>query len=243
MARGRKPLASERHALAVCLLSACSGPAKESDIERGGALFSATTTSPSTLNFYSCATCHDTGTQSSAWLKPGATLAGVIRRASFWGEQEVDLFAAIDACRREFMGANQPLDASDPEALALYAYLSSLEPLQPNPVPFTVVREIEPLPRGDRSSGERVFAQACLYCHGAPHTGAGRAAERVPVLPEDTLAAHADLSARVQRLVFIEKTRHGSFLGYGGDMPPFSREVLSDARVSDVLEALSVLGE
>jgi thiosulfate dehydrogenase len=43
--------------------------------------------------------------------------------------------------------------------------------------------------------------------------------------------------------VFIEKVRHGGFLGYGGDMPPYSLEVLPDATVSDLLEALGVLGQ
>jgi len=62
-------------------------------------------------------------------------------------------------------------------------------------------------------------------------------------LPEDTLAEHAGYSLRSQRLVFIEKIRHGLFLGYGGDMPPFSKEQLSDAEISDVLEALGVFGE
>jgi thiosulfate dehydrogenase len=47
----------------------------------------------------------------------------------------------------------------------------------------------------------------------------------------------------VQRLIFIEKIRHGRFLGYGGEMPPFSSELLSDADVADVLEYLSILGE
>jgi len=43
--------------------------------------------------------------------------------------------------------------------------------------------------------------------------------------------------------VFTEKIRHGLFLGYGGVMPPFSREVLSDQDVSDLLEALGVIAE
>jgi thiosulfate dehydrogenase len=46
----------------------------------------------------------------------------------------------------------------------------------------------------------------------------------------------------VQRLIFTEKIRHGLFLGYGGTMPPFSSQLLSDAEVSDLLEALGVLG-
>ena len=38
--------------------------------------------------------------------------------------------------------------------------------------------------------------------------------------------------------VFLEKTRHGGFLGYGGDMPPFSEEVLPDSVLADIVQAL-----
>jgi thiosulfate dehydrogenase len=76
-----------------------------------------------------------------------------------------------------------------------------------------------------------------------PHSGVGRLSDRVSVLPEDTLTEHAQYSPSVQRLIFIEKIRHGRFLGYGGEMPPFSSELLSDADVADVLEYLSILGE
>jgi thiosulfate dehydrogenase len=67
----------------------------------------------------------------------------------------------------------------------------------------------------------------------------------VPILPDDTLAAHAPpaYSPRTQRLVFIEKTRHGGFLNYGGEMPPFSLETLPDTDLSDILEALGVTGQ
>ena len=73
------------------------------------------------------------------------------------------------------------------------------------------------------------------------HTGAGQLSASIPILPDDTLAAHPPptYSPRLQRLVFIEKTRHGLFLGYGGDMPPFSLETLPDASLSDILEALA----
>ena len=50
-------------------------------------------------------------------------------------------------------------------------------------------------------------------------------------------------SERLIRLVFIEKVRHGPFLGYGGTMPPFSMETLSDEGLADLLEALAVTGE
>jgi thiosulfate dehydrogenase len=227
----------------ACLAAACSSAPSESEVQRGKALWSSRDLSPSTLNLYSCATCHDADAPGATWTKPGSILAGATLRPSFWGGQENDLLRAVNACRREFMVATEPLAASEPDAVALYAYLASLQPLAPDAVPFTVVRDIEPLPRGDAGRGQSVFTQACLYCHGLMHSGSGRLDERVPILPEDTLTEHAEFSVRIQRLIFIEKIRHGLFLGYGGDMPPFSLEVLSDARVSDLLEALGVLGE
>jgi thiosulfate dehydrogenase len=55
-------------------------------------------------------------------------------------------------------------------------------------------------------------------------------------VPDDTLNAHlAQYGPACTREIFIEKVRHGSFLGYAGRMPPFSEEVLSDAQVADIL--------
>jgi thiosulfate dehydrogenase len=219
----------------------CSEPA-ESSAARGQELFTSRASSASKQNLFSCSSCHDSGAP-AAWLKPGASLVGVTQRRKFWGGQEVDLLASLNACRRYFMFASSELTPANPEADALYAFLLSLEPGSAEPVPFTIVRDIEDLPLGDAASGHVVYARACSFCHGGMHTGAGRLHDRVPLLPEDTLASHAEFTPRVQRLIFIEKVRHGLFLGYGGDMPPFSREVLSDEQVSDLLQALGVLGQ
>jgi thiosulfate dehydrogenase len=96
-------------------------------------------------------------------------------------------------------------------------------------VAFSVVKDLDPrLPRGDAQRGAPLYAAACASCHGSMHSGKGRLSARIPKLPEDTIAEHADYSLRDQRLVFLEKIRHGGFYGYGGDMPPFSLEALSD---------------
>lgn len=231
---------------ASCCALACGAHAEPrgGDVARGQELVESKALSPSSLNLFTCATCHDTTPGQSA-KKAGAALAGATLRPSFWGAQEDDLLRAVDDCRTEFMLATEPLERTSADASALYAYLLSLEPGDASPQPFTVVREIDDVPRGDAQHGALVYAQACGPCHGAMHDGDGRLGDILPVLPEDTLAAHPApaYSARTQRLVFIEKTRHGVFLNYGGEMPPFSLEVLSDAEVSDLLEALGVLGE
>lgn len=226
---------------AVCITGCSAAP--ESAVEHGRQLFeSKTELSPSSLNAYSCSTCHEAQPRPGLRL-PGAALAGVTLRPSFWGGQENDLLRSINACRNYFMLANVPLEVHDEKAEAVFAYLASLEPGDSAPVPFSIVKNIEDVPRGDATKGAQLYAGACSSCHGAPHSGIGRLSDRVSILPEDTLTEHAQYSARVQRLIFIEKIRHGRFLGYGGEMPPFSSELLSDAEVADVLEYLSILGE
>ncbi|MEI9949063.1 MAG: c-type cytochrome [Pseudomonadota bacterium] len=227
--------------LGCCVLSACGSPSEPSAADQGRQLFESKALSESHLNDYTCATCHDAEAGTPPSKKPGGALAGVTLRTSFWGGQQADLLGSINACRNYFMGDNQPLAASDEQARSLYAYLASLEPGDAKPTPFTIVTSIEALPRGAAGRGQTLFVQSCMACHGVMHAGVGRLSEKIPILPEDTIAAHAEYSARVQRLVFTEKIRHGLFLGYGGVMPPFSAELLSDEDLSDLLEALGVI--
>jgi len=237
--------------LCCVLLSACGGGSEQTAVEKGRQLFESKALSKSSLNDYTCASCHDSVASTPPSKKAGGALAGVTLRSSFWGGQEADLLSSINACRNSFMSDNQPLSASNEQARSLYAYLASLEPGDANAIPFTVVTNIDPLPRGETpeaiadafAHGQVLFVQTCLYCHGSMHDGQGRLSDRVSILPEDTLIEHAQYSARAQRVIFTEKIRHGLFLGYGGVMPPFSAELLSDQDVSDLLEALNVLGE
>lgn len=199
--------------------------------------------SSSAFNHYACSTCHaETREQQGALRRPGAPLAGATLRTSFWGAQQNDLLAAINACLEYFMMSSDPLTATDERSRALFAYLKSLEPGEPEPVPFTISRGIDDIPRGDRSLGESLYVTACFTCHGEAKTGDGRLHQGVPRLPDDTIAEHAGYSARLLRLVFIEKTRHGLFLGYGGTMPPFSLETLSDPELAAILEFLGITG-
>jgi thiosulfate dehydrogenase len=211
---------------------------------RGGELFRSSELSSSQLNIFTCATCHETAAPgaSPAVIKSGAVLAGVTRRSSFWGGMEVDLLDAINDCRLYFMSDRDELARDDSRAEALYAYFLTLEPGDAAPVAFTVPSTIENVSRGSADAGGTLFPSACGSCHGELHTGAGRLAPLVPVLPEDALASHATYDIPTQRLIFIEKVRHGGFFGYSGMMPPFSKEALSDAALGDLLEALGVTG-
>lgn len=225
------------------LLAGCSGDAEPSLAERGRALFESTKLSSAPNNPFSCATCH-AATPSSNFdrLMPGAPLAGVTERPSYWGGQENDLLDAVNACFEQFMQASGPLRASEQRAAELYAFLESLRPSDPEPQAFTVVTALGDLPRGDAARGFQVWDRACAACHGEIVTGAGRL-PGLPILPDDGIYSHQGYDAWSLRLVFIEKVRHGSFLGYPGLMPPFSREVLPDDMLSDLLEALGLTGE
>lgn len=224
-------------------VGACGGTESKSAVEQGRALFASRETSPSALNRFACSTCHDADTVTPGRRLPGAPLAGVTRRPTFWGGQENDLLRSIEACRRHFMRAVDPLPGDSTEAEALYAFLQSLEPGDPEPAAFTVVRAIADVPRGDARRGAALYTEACGACHGGARSGAERLTDHAPILPGETVAAHSDYTPLELRLVFIEKTRHGVFLGYSGTMPPFSVETLSDDEVGDVLEFLGILGE
>jgi len=248
MSTVHKPTPGVALLAAVFLLgaSACSSssPPDPVSVDAGAKLFASPELSSSAANFYACATCHDTTPADSATgaIKPGALLAGVTQRQSFWGGMQNDLLAAVNDCLRLFMYERSDLTAADTAARSLYAFLVSLEPGAPAPVAFSVPTYIEDVPRGDPQRGLGYYQRSCARCHGAIHTGEGRIASSLPILPEGPIASHADYDLRLQRLVFIEKTRHGGFFGYAGVMPPFSQEVLGDAELGHILEALGVTG-
>lgn len=213
-------------------------------VDHGAALFRDPTISGTSLNNYSCATCHETGTADPSRIRTGASLVGVTKRPSYWGGDELDLLRAINACGYYFMLRLTPFTAEDTEARALYAYLESISQTEEGTEaqPFSVVVTIADLPAGDAKRGQSLYNRACAYCHGPANTGAGRLVKRSPILPDQTLEQHplGEYTADEQRLVFVEKVRHGGFVTYSGEMPPFSTEKLSDAELADILQYLDL---
>jgi thiosulfate dehydrogenase len=156
----------------------------------------------------------------------------------------MELLRSINNCLYYFMLKDKVWTAEEEDARAMYAYLESLSSSAEaeEPAPFTVVYKVEDAPKGDAAQGGPLYVRACQSCHGPPHTGEGRLVGRAPVLPEQTLSEHpspkyTDLD---RRLVFVEKIRHGGFVGYGGQMPPFSKEALSDQDLGDLLAFMGV---
>ena len=222
---------------AFLALLGCSGSPTESHVSaaaRGQALFE----SASDVGF-SCATCHPGKDADPTLILPGADLHGATGRTSFWGGQQNDLLRAVNDCRSLFQGIKPPLEPQDPKAQDLYAFLSTLDGAG-DAIPFSVVRSVTDLPAGDAARGDAVYQNACQTCHGEQHTRRGAITELTPTLPDEVLHEHATFTADERRVVFVEKVRHGGFLGYVGSMPPFSLEVLPDAELADLLSSLEL---
>lgn len=214
------------------LLAGCTEAEVGTAAEHGRELVSDPSVSGAQLNAFRCTTCH---AENATPFLTGAPFWGAVDRKTFWGGEQNDLLTSINLCRFLFMGSTQDWTRDTAEAKAVYAYLSTLRGSS-EPAPFTLQREILDLPLGDATRGSIVYDAACRSCHGARSTGQGRLRSSFPVLPDDTIRDHQYLNSRTAtRLVFIEKVRHGPFLGYGGIMPPFSKEVLSDADLSALL--------
>ena len=229
---------------AAAVLAACSSTsapaATGTAADRGRLLFSDTELSTSSTNLFSCATCHEADSTADV-VKPGGSLAGVTTRPTFWGGQENDLLRAVNDCRYYFMGIPQAWTADDDDARAMYAFLASLPPTYPDARPFTIDPTTPDLKGRDAAAGALLFPKTCGVCHGEVHTGKGRLGPQIPAIPDETLSSHAGVYSDIeQRLVFVEKSRHGGFLGYGGNMPPFSKEILSDENLTDLLAHMGV---
>jgi thiosulfate dehydrogenase len=239
--RGRRRVAV-RPALLLAAAALASCTSTLTAEERGAAVAADPGFSPSISNAFACTTCHPVRAGEGDQRLPGGPLAGASARPSYWGGTLLDLFEAVSTCYRQFMRGGR-LDRDREDARALYAYLAALEKEAGSTtaaVPFTPVRTTTPPPSGDPARGRIAYAAACAHCHGPPRTGAGRLGDAA-ILPDATEAAHprrAGFDEVTFRQVFVQKIRSGGFLGFTGVMPPFSREVLTDADVADIITYL-----
>ena len=232
--------------LMMLALASCSSEApviKQSAPERGRVLFADPAASDASNNRFSCAMCHRaTRDEAADRILPGAVLAGATARPTYWGGQVVDLLRAVNDCRFYFMAAQRSWTADDEDAKAMYAWISSLPAEAPQAQPFTLQRVAADLPVGDPAVGSGVYDRACRACHGATHTAEGVLRKGIPKLPEESVASFRGygFDAMQIRVVFIEKVRHGGFLGLFGNMPPYSEEALSDADLAALVAFLGL---
>jgi len=211
--------------------------------ERGAQLFADPRTSTYPFNVYACSTCHDSAARGDV-IRAGVPLAGAAVRPTYWGGSEIDLVRAVDHCLELFMLEDAPWTGDEDVAQSLYAYLEALPAAGADreAQTYTFVVDIANAPPGDAARGEAVYGRTCATCHGASHTGVSKLVDFAPVLPEEALDAHplGKYTPLQRRLVILEKIRHGGFLGYGGQMPPFSREELSDSDLGDLLAMFGI---
>jgi thiosulfate dehydrogenase len=232
-------------ATAIALALAFTACAPETAETRGQKAVRAPSFSDSQFNAFACTDCHaeraqDVGTR----IYPGAVLEGTLSRSSWWGGEILGAFDAVQFCYDHFMAGDR-LDPNADASQDLLAYLRLLDTQAPaaarEAVAFTLPNPIVDVLPADATRGAAVYRNACERCHGALHTGEGRLTEAATVVPEDTFREHgAQYGPACTRMVFIEKIRHGSFLGYAGRMPPFSNQVLSDAQLADLLAYIGV---
>ncbi|WP_257451307.1 c-type cytochrome [Archangium lipolyticum] len=226
--------------LGAVLLAVGCGPVPAA--EYGEELFSDPKLSGSQYNTFSCATCHaTTATPPKDEVYAGLSLYNVASRPHWWGGYETRLLDAVNFCYTAFMRGVTPLAPDDPRSRALYEYLVRISPDETAPAqPFTLIKDITDVPRGNARRGADVYEAACRECHGEAHTGKGRLTQLAPVLPEVSQEYGSLFPGVAPGLIFIEKVRHGRFFGVGGNMPPYSRESLSDEDLGALLTHLGL---
>jgi mono/diheme cytochrome c family protein len=214
-------------------------------VQRGEAWASDPSFADTKFNAFACTTCHAVVAPPAGRVMPGAPLAGAARRKTFWGGRFLTLAEATDECARRFMHA-QPFDPAAQRWIDLWVWLESIGDRGPtDPWPFEVQLAIADPPRGDAAAGKTVWDSTCRSCHGDAKTGEGRITDasgrRVATIgPADTIAMHKADGPSIVRQVVVEKVRHGSYLGFAGVMPPFSKQTLTDKQVADVLTYLGL---
>jgi thiosulfate dehydrogenase len=227
-------------ALVAALAWAAAGGCGRSAREYGEALFQDPGLSDARSNPFRCATCHETS--DAPLLRPGYSMHDAAARPCWWGGTVTTLRDATNECLVEFM-RGRPLAEGDDKGRALYVYLASLAPDASAPArPLTIVQNIVDLPSGDAGRGGDVWREVCQVCHGDPHTGNGRLADSVAIVPDESISNHGADPTTGARPVVIEKVRHGKFFGVGGNMAPFSVEALGDDQLGDLLAFLETFG-
>lgn len=226
-------------------LAACT--TQRSAVEAGADLFADPKAfSSSEFNTVSCASCHQTGAQPIPGRRDaGYSLRGAAARRAYWGGNELRLLDAVDACVVYFQ-RGMAIDPQSVPSRELYEYLLSVTPddAEGTQLPFTVVENIQPLPKGDATRGEVLFQQACVSCHGEAHTGKGNIIQPRPVImPEYTDGYDMFFPGVPHGLLVIEKIRHGRFFHVGGTMPLYSKETMTDEEIGDLLAFLGLAAE
>lgn len=223
--------------LLVAALCNCSRPAAD----YGHDLFHDPGLSTAASNPFSCATCHETVEPAIKSL-PGYTMHDSAVRESWWGGNVDNLLDSTNQCITNFM-RGRALTPDDDKGRALFVYLQTLSPDATAPtLPLTIVQNIVDVPSGDPAAGAAIWKVACGNCHGDPHTGNGRLATTVAIVPDESIQMHGTDPKTGARPIVIEKVRHGKFFNISGNMPPYSLEAMSNDQLGQILGYLEQFG-
>ena len=188
---------------------------------------------------YACATCHDKVPESEArFLRPGASLHDAVRRPSYKLGQLSRFLDAANVCRTDWMQV-EPWEETDPDFVALEAFLESIAP--PGAAPAVVYEIVEPSRQGPATgnpqAGCELFHRSCVVCHGEGAQGIELLAPSLVafLLGDDYVRLKIRLSGP-SRVANPETIYAGL---RGGVMPFWGAERLTDSDVEDLAAYLN----
>jgi cytochrome c len=196
-------------------------------------------------NGFSCIICHDSGIDGEDGLiRPGHTMMNAFNRPS-WKNGNVDqLLEAVNTCLSDWMNADT-LSEDDLLWEALETYIRFISPdLNSKPISIQIVTPPDPPTGGNFERGEQLIQQlACIDCHGKDLRGVmddtgGLLAPYLIERPEIPLD-HDYIAAKIR---VSGSNLSGSYegLSYGGNMPFWGANRISDQDVRDIAEYLAV---
>lgn len=196
-------------------------------------------------NGFSCIICHDTGVDGESGIKrAGHTMMNAFNRPSWKNGNVNNLLEAVNTCLSDWMNADT-LSEDDLLWDALETYIRSISP-DPNskPISIQIVSPPNPPTGGNYERGAAIIQSlACIDCHGRDlrgvmDEGGGLLAPYLVSRPEIPLD-HEYITAKIR---LSGSNQSGSYedLTYGGNMPFWGANRISDQDVRDIAEYIAV---
>lgn len=228
-------------AASLLLLAGCGPPPKSRPAaELGSELFDSPALSTDASNRFSCGTCHSRTADEGTRRLAGFPLANSAQRGRWWSGSYSQYLDAVNYCVVFFMRGAR-LKPGQPNADALYEFLVSISPApKAEPIYFTIERNIRAPAAGSAAAGEKIYEIACRSCHGARGTSAGLLQPSTPL--DSSLSTYYTTTYPTSEhgVLVTGKVRLGNFFGFGGSMPPFALERLSEAELADLIAFLAL---
>ncbi len=210
------------HLLSLLLLAGACG---ESSGDPGEMLYAER---HSDGNTFACSTCHSLEEPAADGLtRPGHPIGDAASRPNFKNGAVDNLLEAVNSCRVEWMSATA-WDANNEQWKELEAFLIGNAPSETAPaLSFDRVEPPADLSGGDTLSGQGLFNQTCVVCHGEDAAGT----QRAPALAGRELDPEY-IALRVRTSGSQDSTVYPGLTG--GRMPFWSADRLSDDALIDI---------